>query len=198
MTTNHSTLEQKQEFLDETFTSLECRDLQITGKEFNGCKFVGSQFAGAKFIRCKFLDCTFQNCDLSNVSLKGSTVRDVSFEDSKLLGLNWTETASVSLLKFRRCVVSMSNFSGMDLRRSTLESCIAREVELGHTNLSEANCRETDFSGSRFAQTNLTKADLRGAINYAISPPDNNIKKAKFSLPEATSLLYGLDIVLDE
>lgn len=45
---------------------------------------------------------------------------------------------------------------------------------------------------------NLTKADLRQAKNYSIRPDSNKIKKAKFSLPEAMLLLYGLDIELEE
>ena len=37
-----------------------------------------------------------------------------------------------------------------------------------------------------------------GQDNYRIDPSQNAVKKAKFSLPEAMSLLYGLDIVLVE
>ena len=72
------------------------------------------------------------------------------------------------------------------------------EADFGHANLSEAYCQETDFQGARFLDTNFTKADLRNALNYAIRPGDNLLKKTHFSLPEATSLLYGLDIILDD
>ena len=53
-------------------------------------------------------------------------------------------------------------------------------------NLTEASCRGTDFSGARFDGTNLTKTDLRDALNYALRPCDNILKGARFSLPEAT------------
>jgi len=42
----------------------------------------------------------------------------------------------------------------------------------------------------------LTEADLSKARNYLIDPGLNQLKKAKFSLPEAMSLLYNMDIIL--
>jgi fluoroquinolone resistance protein len=78
----------------------------------------------------------------------------------------------------------------------TLRKCIAREVSFEEADLTKADCRGTDFSGSRFNHTNLTEADFTGALNYAISPSDNTLKKTRFSLPEAMSLLHALDIVL--
>ena len=160
--------------------------------------FEGEAFPAGKLARCKFIDCAFKRCDLSNASVRGSSFRDVVFEDSKLLGVNWTEAKALARLTFRRSVVTLGNFTGLDLRHLRLEECVAREVELGHANLTEAYCQKTDFKGATFLQTNLTKADLRHALNYAIRPGDNILKKAKFSLPEATSLLYGLDIVLED
>ena len=50
---------------------------------------------------------------------------------------------------------------------------------------------------SVFYRTNLTEANFRHAYNYAIDFRSNMLKKTKFSLPEATSLLGGLDIILE-
>jgi fluoroquinolone resistance protein len=52
----------------------------------------------------------------------------------------------------------------------------------------------TRFSGSLFDNTNLFKANLKNCINYNINPLNNNIKKAKFSLPEALTLLDAFEI----
>ena len=193
-----SPFERRSEFFDEAFDGIECRECHLDGKEFNGCTFVGVQLAGSTLSMCKFVDCTFRRCDLSNILVKGCTWKDVTFEDSKLLGVNWTAGKVVTHLTFRRSTLNFSNFSGLDLRNSVVAECVAREVELGHTNLSEADCRKTDFSGARFSQTNLSKCDFREAVNYAIRPDDNMIKKTRFSMPEATALLYGMDIILDE
>jgi uncharacterized protein YjbI with pentapeptide repeats len=195
---NQSSFERGREFQDETFEALDCRDAVLDGKELEGCRFVGAQLAGARLSRCKLIDCSFDGCDLSNVALPVSILRGVTFVDSKLIGVDWTALQAASHLIFRRCVLNLGNFSGMDLRRCVFDSCVARELELAHANLSEADCRGSDFAGSVFLHTNLTKCDLRGARSYAIRPLDNVLKRAKFSMPEATSLLHGLDIVLDD
>lgn len=76
-------------------------------------------------------------------------------------------------------------------------NCEAKEVDFTETDLSEGTFGGTDFERSIFSKTNLTKANLKGAVNYSIDPRYNIIKKAHFSLPEALSLLGCLDIVID-
>jgi len=43
----------------------------------------------------------------------------------------------------------------------------------------------------------LTGANLKNCTNYTIDPLKNNIRKAKFSLPEALTLLNWLDIEIE-
>jgi len=54
----------------------------------------------------------------------------------------------------------------------------------------------SDFMHSSFNKTNLTSTDFTEAINYSIDPNNCNIKGAKFSLPEALSLLdqWGIKV----
>lgn len=158
--------------------------------------FTNENLAEATFQGARLVDCVFKSCDLSNAKLLGGSFRDVRFEDSKLIGIDWTRATTLAHPAFLRCVLTYGNFAGLDLRKATLEDCMARELELSETNLAEAVCKGTDFSGSRFHRTNLTKADFRGASNYAMRPADNILKRAKFSLPEAAVLLGGLDIDL--
>ena len=54
------------------------------------------------------------------------------------------------------------------------------------------------LTDSRFNHTNLTEADFSDATHYNISAVDNTLKKTRFSLPEAISLLYSLDIILKD
>lgn len=198
MVTTMTQLPENLEFSDETILQWDGRDYTFTDREFTHCIIKNATLANASFVGCRFLDCTFQNCDLSNMNVTGSTWRDVIFEDSKLIGVNWTTATALKHPIWRRCALNFCNFSGLDLRKASFAACIAREAEFGHTNLAGADCQATDFAGSRFLQTNLTKADFRQAINYAIRPGDNLLKGARFSLPEATALLYGLDIVLED
>jgi uncharacterized protein YjbI with pentapeptide repeats len=87
---------------------------------------------------------------------------------------------------------------GLDLRQAKLVRCTAREADFTESDLTGADCNGTDFSSSRFLRTNLTKANFTKASNYSIDPSLNTLKKTRFSLPEAISLLYSLDIILDD
>jgi uncharacterized protein YjbI with pentapeptide repeats len=185
------------EFYDKVFEGVDVRGATITNKEFHDCVFTKSVFTDTEFSRCKFFNCQFTACDLSNASIKMCVWREPKFTESKMIGINWTASLTLSHLTFTACVLSYANFSGCDLRLARFERCIMREAELGGANLSEADCRGTDFAGCQFSNSNLTKADFRGAVSYTIRPSDNKIYQARFSLPEAVALLHGLDIKLD-
>ena len=188
----------EEDFSDQTFFSLNLKSQVVEERLFENCIFVSCNFGGASFKRCRFIDCTFQGCDLSNWQIHGSRLREIAFKDSKMVGIIWGNASAITHLNLERCVLDFSNFAGLDLRKSLIRECMAREVDFSDANLCEVDCRGTDFAGTRFANTNLLKADFRQALNYSIRPDGNKLKQAKFSLPEATLLLYGLDIVLEE
>ena len=104
------------------------------------------------------------------------------------------------------CVTDLKTENELAESLSQIENCENvtfrlgehRESDFAEADLSLASCTGTDFADSRFLHTDLTEADFVGARNYAISPSLNVLKKTSFSLPEAVSLLYGLDIVLSE
>lgn len=76
-------------------------------------------------------------------------------------------------------------------------NCEAKETDFTDTDLSYGDFKNTDFEKSRFFKTNLSYADFKGAKNYFIDTKNNTLKKTRFSLPEALSLLNTLDIILD-
>jgi len=188
----------QEDYSDQIFEGLDHKSIVVTGRHFEACTFLKCNFGGSAFKNCRFIDCIFQNCDLSNLLLHGATFRDVSFKDCKLVGINWANASVITHLNFDGCVLNYASFVGLDLRKSTVKNCSAKEADFADANLGESDCRGTDFAAARFANTNLGKADFRKAINYSIRPDSNKLKKAIFSLPEATLLLYGLDIVLEE
>jgi uncharacterized protein YjbI with pentapeptide repeats len=149
-------------------------------------------------------NCTLKDCDLSLMRMKEAVFSGVKFEDCKVVGVNWAEArwTQVGLLDpsidFLNCTINYATFIGVKLKKAHFVKCIAHDVDFSEADLTQADCRDTDFSESRFSQTNLTEADFTGATNYAINVTLNTVKKAKFSLPEAMALLYGLDIVLVE
>jgi uncharacterized protein YjbI with pentapeptide repeats len=86
----------------------------------------------------------------------------------------------------------------LNLKGIQIAYCTAHDVDFEDANLTQADCTYTDFADSRFSRTNLTEANFEHATHYAISALHNTLKKTRFSLPEAISLLNSLDIILSE
>jgi fluoroquinolone resistance protein len=186
------------EFYDEVFDAAVTPEFKLEGREFHDCKFIGYPFSGVSLAHSKFVECKFTRCDLSNSSVSGTSFRSVGFHESKLIGIDWTRARTLLFMEFVGSVLSYSNFVGLDLVSAKLKGCVAHEALFTGANLSKADCTETDFRNSQFNGANLSGADFRRARDYFIRPDSCNLKKARFSLPEATTLLYGLDIVLDD
>lgn len=193
--------EAQQVYIEKNFNNINLSEETINTKEFDNCTFNGCNFSDSKFIKCKFYECKFINCNLSMLSVKDCSFFDTVFEASKIIGINWTQAAwprikLSSPLKFYKCSLNHSSFFGLSLIEIIMVECSAKEVDFREADCSEADFTYTDFTGSLFGKTNLTKANFSDAISYNIDVFNNIIKKAKFSLPEATSLLNCLDIEL--
>jgi fluoroquinolone resistance protein len=194
-------------FIGETFKHTILKSGSVLETSFNECKFVHCAFNETRFVECAFGDCDFEDCDLSLVDFSKSRFLATIFRKSKVVGIDWTKadwsSRNKSKLKnktidFYECVLNYSSFLGLDLEGIELSHCIARGASFEDANLSKANCAHTDFLESRFNRTNLTQADFTQALNYAIDVKANVLGKTKFSLPEAISLLDGLDIIIED
>ncbi len=183
------------------FSGISAAREEMSGISFQDCSFKNCDFMEVQFLNCKFHECLFSHCDLSLASVKGSQFKGVRFEESKAIGITWVEASWPKLgglesIDFTGCVLNYASFFGLRLKARKLVDCTALEVDFAEADLTDANCTGTDFQRSRFLNTNLTRADFTNAKNYSISPLLNQIKHAKFSLPEAMALLYNLDITL--
>jgi fluoroquinolone resistance protein len=195
----------QKEYDSQDFKGLTLPNAHLEGKEFIACTFTKCSFRETTFKSCKFNDCTFKGCDLSLVTLQECYFKNNQFVDSQLVGVNWMDTNLANRkavfgkpVDFIKCALNHSIFMGLNLKRLRLAHCLAVDVSFEEADLTGADCTFTDFKDSRFLHTDLTEADFTGATNYAITANLNTLKKTKFSLPEAMSLLYSLDIVLAE
>lgn len=192
----------QEEFCEREFDGLSLQRESVSGLEFNSCGFRNCDFTAALFERSRFTGCRFRSCNLSLVRVPGSSFKEASFSSCKLAGVNWTEAARPRIklpgqFVFEECVLTDSVFLGLYLRGSSFTNCLAKGADFREADLSGANLRGTDFSGALFGGTDLSGADLGLARNYDIRPAENKLKGARFSLPEAMALLYGMDIKLD-
>jgi fluoroquinolone resistance protein len=191
------------EYEQKTFRKIDAPKQTVKGKSFQNCSFVQCDLKEIAFEGCKFRDCTFKGCDLSLMKIKNSVFADVKFEDTKVVGINWTEAmwgknSLLGSLSFTECTLNYSTFIGLKMHKLAIVRTVAKDVDFSEADLTKATFDETDLSDSRFHHTNLTEANLSKATNYSIAATNNTLKKTRFSLPEAVSLLRSLDIVLEE
>ena len=166
-------------------------------KDFEGEKFINCSFIQTEFKKCKFISCKFVNCRISALKLTDSIFIETSFVDSKVEGVDWTKAIELRELAFENCDISYSNFNMLNLPNTKIINCIAKECAFSATNFTGSILTGTDFEGSRFFKTNLTKADFRDAKNYWIDIRDCNLKDAKFKSPEALNLLRATGVQVE-
>jgi uncharacterized protein YjbI with pentapeptide repeats len=189
------------QYQDESFIDLHIERVKISRSDFYNCTFRQCSLTETEFLKCRFSKCLFEQCDLSLIQVADSMISSTRFVKSKVLGVNWTMADwSADLLgdppSFNKCSINHSTFIGLKIPGILIKDCVASDVDFREADLSQATLSGTDFANSLFGNTNLTEADLRDAINYAIDPAKNTLTRAKFSLPEAMSLLFSMDIVL--
>jgi uncharacterized protein YjbI with pentapeptide repeats len=188
---------------DQHFRDLRLEGTRLMDSEFHDCVFEACTFTESVFHGCRFVECTFRESDLSLVQVTGSAFSASRFVDCRIIGIDWTQAdwTGVSLgqpISFERCAISHSTFISLKLPGIRIKECIAADVDFREADLSKADFTDSDLSESLFLNTNLSKADLSAARNYHIAPEQNTLKDARFSLPEAMSLLFNMDIVLVE
>lgn len=190
----------QQTFSDAQFKQLDGTQATIKSIEFFECVFDRCRFVEAEFVACKFIDCAFKDCDLSLASVVDSTFNSVTFQKCNVMGINWTlaQWGIMTGIRFEECTLNHCTFFGLDLTRFAFVGCTIHNVDFAEANMTGVDCRNSDFDESRFHQTDLTRADFVGAQSYAIDATINTLKKTRFSLPAAMSLLRSLDIELVE
>jgi len=131
------------------------------------------------------------------VVFTNARLREISFENCKLLGVQWTQIDDFVNPSFRECNLNYCGFVGLKLKKTLFFKSSLREADFSQGDLSESDLRECDFLNARFHNTTLLKADFRGALNYLIDPIGNKLRGARFTMPEAQGLLAGLGVIIE-
>lgn len=164
-------------------------DKNIESIDFDNCNFINCDFSKSIFAYCKFSECTFDNCDLSLSELKNCTFNDVSFLNSRLLGLSWSSSQEPFNVKFDSCNLSQNSFHLLDLRVMKFINSSIKDTGFEECNLEKALFDKCNLEHTVFINNNLKKANFETSKNYLIDPKYNDVKGAMFSLPEALSFL---------
>ena len=140
----------------------------------------------------------FETCSIVGANLTGTRLTEVVFEGCKLVGIDFRKCRAFPSIdmQFFDCVLDGCNFSDLSLKRQKFVSTDLRRCTFLRTDLTDADFSHSDLVESIFHECDLRRADFSRARNYLIDPTGNKIAGAKFSLPEAVSLLRGFEIEL--
>ncbi|MCL9683655.1 pentapeptide repeat-containing protein [Legionella maioricensis] len=193
---------QQDEFYDISFSDLKLDAAELKNKLFENCTFTRSSFIETLFHSCKFVDCEFKLCNLSSVQFKYTSFSDTVFDESKLIGINWTQAKwpninLTSPIKIYKSNISHSSFFELELREIIIEECKAHDVDFRGCDLSNGIFILTDFQNSLFMHSKLYAANFMEAINYNINPKENDIRKGKYSMPDVINLLHHFEIEIE-
>lgn len=195
------TINNSEQYFEIAFEKLLVPNGHYKDCEFEECQFSDCDFSGTTFEKCKFLNCLFERCNLSLVGFLHSRLFDVKYQDSKLVGIDWTRAdwAAYHLdfeLSFQRCILNDSSFFGLTLNNLVLDECKLHDVDFREGDFRDSSMTYSDFAHSIFMRTNLQRVDFSESTGFAINVLENQVKEAKFSRYEALSLLESLGIEL--
>lgn len=176
--------------IGKTFTKVIHTEESVTHREFENCTFIDCDFYGSNFSQSQFLDCTFKGCNLSMIKLNATSLKNVDFEECKMMGIAFEYCDDFLFeVKLKDCMLDFCSFANKKMQKTQFSTSSMQEVNFSGTNLTKAVFDDVNLNGALFDKTILMEADLSKAYNFSIDPELNSIKKAKFSLKDAGGLL---------
>ncbi len=197
MTTPDDFFPDDDEFEGQQFEGLKLEGQRFDGRHFYDCEFLRCKLSRAVLDSCVFENCLFRDCDLTTTRIGESAFRDVKFERSKLMGVDWSEARQLTFqAEFVDCVLSFGVFVGMTLNSVKMTGCTAEEADFSEADLRKTVVTRSDFARSQFSRANLRGVDLSSCVNVQIDPRETKVGKTKLSLGDGMACLslFGLEV----
>lgn len=172
------------------FQGVDFRFEKLPVGEYELCSFNNCNFSNLDLSKVSFAECDFLNCDLSNAFGKNVIMRDVKFQNCKLLGFRFDQCNPFLLaISFKDCFLNFTSFHKLKIKETKFINCSMQQADLSDANLSHSLFDNCDLQFAVFQNTNLTGANFLSARNFIIDPEDNLLKGARFSTENLEGLL---------
>ncbi len=192
-----------------TYELEEYNDTEIAGEDFSmkdlpektfyNCIFKECNFTGTILNETDFDSCEFIDCNFTNPVIKQTKLNDVIFSRCKLMGLNFYECSQFSFnLIFSNCSINSCNFSDLKMKGSKFTKCKITDSYFQETFLAGVSFEGSNFKNTLFHNANLVGASFCNVSGYSIDPLVNNVRKAKFTVPDVLNLLSGFNIEIKD
>ena len=183
---------------DKTFTGISYTLEALPKGEYDHCIFINCDFSESYLSTISFLDCEFIDCNLSMVKTKGATLKDVIFNNCKLLGVPFHDcNAFLFSVAFHDCQLNLASFFNIKLKSTVFHSCKLEQTDFTNADLSASKFITCNLYQTIFDNSNLEYVDFRTSYNLTINPDSNRIKNACFSKENALGLLSSYHINID-
>ena len=182
----------------QTFSKKDYRKSPLEKWEYEHCTFIHCDFSDSDISHIQFSACEFRNCNLSMSKMIATSLQNITFKDSKILGVQF-DTCNNFLLEFsfENCILNFASFYGMKIPKTKFRECSLQEVNFTGTDICDGIFENCDLAKTIFDRTNLESVDFRSSYNYMLDPENNSIEKAKFSLSGTPGLLTKYDIIVE-
>jgi uncharacterized protein YjbI with pentapeptide repeats len=181
-----------------TFENDDYTGKAISKNEFYRCNFYRCNFSDCNLLNNNFIDCSFADCNLSMVKLAGSALKNVTFKNSKLIGIDFSECNDFLFkVDFENCILDFSYYLKKKMTKTSFKGCSIKDANFSDTDLSQSLFSQCDLNGTVFERTNLSGVDFSSSFNFIIDPEMNRIKSARFSQQGLSGLLHKYNIIIE-
>ncbi|MAD61851.1 MAG: hypothetical protein CMH49_10135 [Myxococcales bacterium] len=185
------------EWLYETvrLTKLWCENDSLEPVELYDCEIIGARLSKSTLKRWVFENCTFKDSDLSNLNFESCVFDHCHFEACRLIGSQFIQSSDKKQqISFKDCDLSLSNLSQMNLEGVSFSHCNCSDVDFSYSNLTMAQFIETQVHQALFENSNLSEAELSGALGEQFDPSLNQMTNATVTISTAIRLVENLGL----
>jgi uncharacterized protein YjbI with pentapeptide repeats len=183
---------------NKTFDKVNFSQNELKNRSFEKCIFTNCDFSNSSLAHNIFIDCKFIGCNMAMTKLHRAQVKDVSFKDCKLIGVNFNESNDfLFCVSFENCIMDYVSFFGKKIIKTLFSCCSLKESNFSNADLTSSIFKECNLERAIFNDTQLKNTDFTTAYNFSIDPEVNFIKKAKFSKNSLEGLLTKYDITIE-
>ncbi|WP_342374820.1 pentapeptide repeat-containing protein [Myxococcus stipitatus] len=189
-------LQREEYFANETFEGVDLQGLELRDKEFYRCTFESCQLQESRWQRTVFEACVVRGSNVTRARFLSTGLREVRFEGSKLMGIDWSDLSSNPELSFQECGLSYCSFVGLSLRKTPFLKCVARESNFYDLDLTDADFTGSDLGGSNFRGCMLLRADFSDTTGVFLDPSVNKLKDTRVPIETAVGLARNLGMLV--
>ncbi|WP_045460715.1 pentapeptide repeat-containing protein [Sporocytophaga myxococcoides] len=183
---------------NKTFEKIIFTEKELRNREFEECTFISCDFLNSNLSGNTFTDCTFISTNLTMVKLQGTSLKNVHFKESKVMGVDFSKCKDFLFsVSFDNCMADYASFAAKKMVKTKFINCSLKGTQLAGTDLTSARFDHCNLDSAVFNKTILNGADFTTAYNFTIDPEMNSLKKAKFSMGGLSGLLNKYDLLIE-